>query len=537
MTNRRSFDIAIFVAALVMAVVIPVLAYLQYIWLGELSEKEFRRMQENARAGALHCSTDLTREFADLINALGGTPGGHAPELARTLRERIAQWKAAASHPRLVEGETAIDPVDADREYYRLSIGNAAFLSRDLTSLSIPLEPASQRTVTVPINRQYLFADLLPDLIRTHLPESIRQEYDVVVTDNDENPLFSTADSLTEDVIETSDIVVPFLTLPAHIREMPTNRTGDSSQSRPQGSAAAEPDSAMGRPMLFELRLRHREGSLEEAVSKNRRRNLAVSVGALLTLGASIVFLLVSAKRAQRLAQQQLEFVAGISHELRTPLSVLKSAGENLADGIVLEDRRVRQYGRVINDEVSRLSAMVENTLSYAAVQSGTSQYAMQELDIEAVVVEALQRIRDRYAGTGCELDLRVGHPLPTVNGNRAALHSAFENLFANAVKYSKGTGKVDIHILPTSHPSGIEITVRDDGMGIPRQEIGNIFKPFYRARNAVDEQIPGSGLGLSITRHIINAHGGSIGVASSVGKETVFTTRIPAFARPAEHK
>ena len=126
---------------------------------------------------------------------------------------------------------------------------------------------------------------------------------------------------------------------------------------------------------LFELRLKHREGSLEAAVNNNRLRNLGISFGVLILLGASIVFLLLSTNRARRLAQQQLEFVAGISHELRTPLAVLKSAGENLADGVIQEKDHTRKYGELIKNEVMRLSEMVEKALAYAGIQSGKQRY------------------------------------------------------------------------------------------------------------------------------------------------------------------
>ena len=145
---------------------------------------------------------------------------------------------------------------------------------------------------------------------------------------------------------------------------------------------------------LFELRLKNREGSLEVAVNNNRLRNIGISFGILLLLGASVVFLLLSTNRARRLAQQQIEFVAGISHELRTPLAVLKSAGENLADGVIQEKERTRKYGELIKSEVLRLSGMVEKALAYAGIQSGKQNYELRPLDVAPIIMEALQNIK-----------------------------------------------------------------------------------------------------------------------------------------------
>jgi signal transduction histidine kinase len=115
------------------------------------------------------------------------------------------------------------------------------------------------------------------------------------------------------------------------------------------------------------LAVKHRLGSLEEAVDSQRRRNLAISFGILILLAGSMAMIMVSTQRAQRLAKLQMDFVAGVSHELRTPLAVIVSAGDNLAEGVVGDAEQVKQYGALVRDEGRRLAAMVEQTLSFAA--------------------------------------------------------------------------------------------------------------------------------------------------------------------------
>ena len=123
--------------------------------------------------------------------------------------------------------------------------------------------------------------------------------------------------------------------------------------------------------------VKHRAGSLEAAVAATRRRNLAISFGILLLLGASVGFIVLSSRRAQRLATQQMEFVAGVSHELRTPLAVICSAAENLADGVIDNRDQIKRYGGLIRDEGRRLTGMVEQVLEFAGAQSGRKNYEL----------------------------------------------------------------------------------------------------------------------------------------------------------------
>ena len=117
--------------------------------------------------------------------------------------------------------------------------------------------------------------------------------------------------------------------------------------------------------------MKHPSGSLEAAVNAARRRNLLVSTASSAMLGASMGLLVVSTRRAQELARQQIEFVAAVSHELRTPLAVIRSAADNLADGVVHDEAQVRKYGELVRGEGRRLTEMVEQILEFAGIQSG----------------------------------------------------------------------------------------------------------------------------------------------------------------------
>ena len=149
--------------------------------------------------------------------------------------------------------------------------------------------------------------------------------------------------------------------------------------------------------------VQHESGSLEAAVASARRRNLAISFGVLLLLSVSVALLAATSRRAHRLAQQQMEFVAGVSHELRTPVAVIRSAAENLSHGVVGSGERVKRYGTMIEVEARRLGEMVESVLQYAGLESGrrlgnTRRRCSPTEIIDAAVDTAIAAARRRRA-------------------------------------------------------------------------------------------------------------------------------------------
>jgi signal transduction histidine kinase len=299
------------------------------------------------------------------------------------------------------------------------------------------------------------------------------------------------------------------------------------------GEADAGPSLSGGEAGRWRLIVSHRTGSLEAAVAGLRFRNLLLSSAVLLLLGASVVTMLVNARRANRLAQQKMEFVAAISHELRTPLAVICSAGENLADGVVLNPHRARQYGAVIHSEGRRLAEMVDQALEFAGAQSGRKTYAPRPVDVRELVDRAVSACRSQLRESGIALEEQIADDLPLVLADATEIGRAIQNLVRNAIKYGGGQGWIGVQAQSQSGPRGPEvyITVRDTGMGIAPEDLPHIFEPFYRARGAVESQIHGSGLGLSVVRQIVEAHGGRIVVQSTLGKGSAFTIYLPCAA------
>jgi signal transduction histidine kinase len=264
------------------------------------------------------------------------------------------------------------------------------------------------------------------------------------------------------------------------------------------------------------LLAQHREGSLEAAVARARSRNLLISSSVLVLLTLAIGLIVVSARRAQTLARQQMEFVAAVSHELRTPVSVIGTAAGNLADGVVADPGRVKVYGETIRGESRRLAETVERVLLLAGIASGRAAAARVRVDAAALVHEGIEACRAQIDAAGTEVEIDVAPDLPPVEVDRAALRSALQNLVSNAVKYGGDTRWLQVSA-KLRNPSGyvvrerrlgakahqqpaVDFIVEDRGLGIAAEDRQHIFEPFYRGRDAVSLQIQGSGLGLRPT-------------------------------------
>ena len=277
---------------------------------------------------------------------------------------------------------------------------------------------------------------------------------------------------------------------------------------------------------IWTLNVQHTSGSLDQFISNTRKKNLAISFGILLLLAVSIILIFVSAQRAKRLAQKQLDFVSGVSHEFRTPLAVIYSAGENLTDGVVNSDAQIERYGNLIKGEGKKLSGMVEQILEFAGARSGKRKYDFREVSVEKILAEAMHECQPLIDEKNFILETEIAESLPNISADEKALTQAVQNLIANSIKYSNGSNWLKISA--ENDDSNIKIAVEDKGIGISAKDQKHIFEPFYRGKKVVDEQISGNGLGLSLVKQIVQSHGGKIEVESEIGKGSKFIVHLP---------
>ena len=323
--------------------------------------------------------------------------------------------------------------------------------------------------------------------------------------------------------------------------EKDADRRGGSPETRVIARAGQFP----GLDHRWVLMAKHRSGSLEAAVAGVRRRNLWVSSSILMLLTVVIGLIAVSARRAQELARRQMEFVAAVSHELRTPVSVIGAAAGNLADGVVGDPQRVRKYGETIQAEARRLGETVERVLQLAGIAAGRAAAAPTPIAPAELVHESINACRAEIEAAGVNVEVAVADDLPNVMGDMPALRSALQNLISNAVKYggparwlrvsavngyvSAGRGHTVAQVRHF-HDKGKPVTfiVEDRGLGIDPEDRKHIFEPFYRGREAVSQQIQGSGLGLNLVMQIVVAHGGRVTTSSEPGKGSMFALTLP---------
>ncbi len=274
-----------------------------------------------------------------------------------------------------------------------------------------------------------------------------------------------------------------------------------------------------------------KETSLETFVNNTRMQNLTVSFGVLLLLGINVVLFVIFFLRSKELADQQMLFVAGISHELRSPINVIRSAAENLSDGIVKNDKRRLEYAQLMLKEGRRLSNMVDQIMEFSGIQSGKKEYQMAEIRISNLIEHIKKEAEPLLKGE----NIQIEYPI-TVDTNKIVyadfegLSIALMNIIHNAIKFSGDANliKFCIHEVKYRGKEGTAFTIQDYGIGIPADEQKKIFKPFYRGSKPVDDHIKGNGIGLSLVHKIVSAHHGEVSVNSLVNEGSVFKVIIP---------
>jgi len=230
--------------------------------------------------------------------------------------------------------------------------------------------------------------------------------------------------------------------------------------------------------------------------------------------------------REMTLARLKSDFVANVSHELRTPLALIRLYAETLELGRLTTQDKYQEYFRIIREESERLTALINNILDFSRIEAGRKEYEFKETDLADLVRSTLDSYRYQIEQNGFVFEENISADIPPVIVDREAIARSLLNLVNNALKYSKDQKYIGVSLYRAN--GSVKLEVSDRGIGIPAKEQEKIFEKFYRCGDPLVHNIKGSGLGLSLVRHIARAHGGDVLVESAPEKGSKFTIALP---------
>jgi signal transduction histidine kinase len=474
---------------------------------------------------------------------------GAAPDLIRDLsiRDNESGSYRIVSYP---DGLALVIPIER-------------YLRKELKDKS--RKPVYMGYILILLDREYFAEEIVADLFVMYLGSGGGRYSFAVVADENDDLLFSssnltlqkfhaivsrhidrivpltawisTENSLLSDVLSAADeesSALPQGILSARIKDLFIRQWFGLTKARSQEFASGKPAPAAAHPSGgvdhsggINLYIWHSAGSIEEAVRSVRNRRLAAGYSALVCFAlVAIVFYLLY-RRARNLRDREHEFVATVTHELRTPVTAINIAADNLTEGIVRDPVRVREYGRAILEHGRRLGDLIGQVLLYAGLSGVTKRTRSEPVQLDEFVRSVASRISSMPQD---RLVIHVQPDLPLYSGDPVAVETVIINLISNTAKHSGNTATVTLNVYREAlrTRSWLVIRVSDTGRGIPKRELGRILEPFYRGEASRVNQIPGSGLGLSLVNRVIRTYRGRLSIDSTVGRGTIVTVRLP---------
>ena len=553
--HRQFGSRTLLVICTALAILLAVLAIVQYRWSARVAAADAQREREHLQTAAALFANRFNDSILAVIQFMQndaqrafdrGTPLSRPPRI-------VGEFYNVSDRP--VENAIAVNRLTAEGRFVPIdapdwiktmhcsaSVGSTPpavvfpmlhVETLDKTSSAtfrILRSLPDRRCFVAKLDETYVNKELLPQLIGQTFGEAAVRDYQFAVIDR-EHPkdiVYGTA--------VQADLKKPFFAMAFRMPSLPPPVAKPQTQDMAvfvqrfeyNVVTTSRPASRMLNDGVWELDVAHKDVPLDAAFEQTRRRNLFFSITVEVLLIATIIFLVVAVRRMQRLAEQKMQFVAAVSHELRAPVSAISMLSRNQADGLVTSGDKVQQYGELMHQQSRRLNEMVEQTLQYAGIHSNLGHPKQTEIDFERLINEAVDARRDELGRQAFEVNVEIGQGLPAVHGDPKLLRIAVDNLLSNAEKYADGGRWIRVSARYAPEAREVLISVEDRGPGIASEEQQEIFEPFSRGKAAVEAQIPGSGIGLSLVRSAAEAHRGTVTLVSEPGRGSTFTLHLP---------
>uniref|UniRef100_UPI004048AD46 sensor histidine kinase n=2 Tax=Roseivirga sp. TaxID=1964215 RepID=UPI004048AD46 len=276
----------------------------------------------------------------------------------------------------------------------------------------------------------------------------------------------------------------------------------------------------------YELGISRTGSTIQEAVGKRKYQNLGALILLMVFLLFGILLVLRNIRKEMELAQSKADFVSNVSHEIRTPLALINMFAETLLLDRVKTEEKKHEYYQIITKEVGRLTNMINRILSFSKIEAEKREYNKSPQDINTIAQDVVNTYSYHLESHGFEYAFNPSEQLPLINADKEAMIEVLVNLIDNGMKYSKDEKSVIISTGKTE--DFVFIEVADKGIGIPKGQLNKLFDKFYRVPTGDVHDTKGSGLGLSIVKHIVEAHDGKIRIQSTVGSGSTFRLLFP---------
>jgi len=266
--------------------------------------------------------------------------------------------------------------------------------------------------------------------------------------------------------------------------------------------------------------------SIEQLAGKESQLYLILFLGIIVVMLIGIILMVHAVIRESEVSRLKSEFVSNVSHELKTPLALIRMFGETLDSGIVTEEKDKQKFYSIIRKESERLTHLINNVLDFSRIDAGVKEYNFKEADLVEVVRGSMEAFQFQISDSGFKIESELPDESIILKIDKEAIAQVLLNLLNNAVKYSEEEKYIKVTLCKDS--ASALISVIDHGVGISGEELKKIFDKFYRVPAVKTKETQGTGLGLTLAKHIVKAHGGKIEVESEVGKGSRFIVRLP---------